>query len=167
MAHRIGSPQNGATKNFTNRCAPLRSVSPFRMRVLLAASSIPLLALASSCGSVRNNLEGPAATVRIEKHAPSLDTFESLGEVFCEAGTTFVSVASNLRACQNDLRNAAYKLGATMVVVESELLGVEGCERCVSMSGTAYKQASAATDQEMQADAPKTNTFRESRPDPQ
>ena len=132
-------------------------MTPFPMRILLAASSILLLALTSSCGSVRNNLESPAAAVRIENQAPSLDEFESLGEVFCEAGTTFVSVASNLRTCRNDLRNAAHKLGATLVVVESELLGVEGCERCVSMSGTAYKNENRASAQEQQADTPKAN----------
>lgn len=139
-------------------------MTPFPLRILLAASSIAVLVVTSSCGSVRNNLESPAAAIRIEKQAPSLDEFESLGEVFCEAGTTFVSVASNLRACRNDLRNAAYKLGATMVVVESELLGVEGCERCVSMSGTAYKKESRASAQEPQADTPKANASDSSDP---
>jgi hypothetical protein len=110
------------------------------MRVSLAARLIPVIALACACGSLPNNLQSEAAAVRIQKAAPSLEQFESLGEVFCEAGATFVRVASNMRACRNELRNEAYKLGASLIVVEIELLGVEGCENCISMFATAYKE---------------------------
>lgn len=85
-------------------------------------------------------LESDATEVRIQKQAPAIADYESLGEVFCEFGANFVVVTNNVRACRNDLKNQAHRLGATLVVVETEILGTSGCGNCVSMFGTAYKE---------------------------
>tara|TARA_R110002095_G_scaffold21740_3_gene23534 strand:+ start:355 stop:780 length:426 start_codon:yes stop_codon:yes gene_type:complete len=117
------------------------------MHATLSYFFIGLAAFACSCGGSPVALQTQAASIRLQKQAPSIDEFEPLGEVSCEFGANFGSTADNVRACRNDLRNKAHQLGATLVAIETEVLGTDGCANCVSMFATAYKPTHTAQEQ--------------------
>ncbi len=101
-----------------------------------------------ACGSPQTTIHSEAAgLVRIQKQLPQSTELQVLGEVSCEYGANFGTVAANIASCRNDLRNKAHAKGASVVVVESESLGNAACPNCVTMFGTAYAEPTASEEQ--------------------
>lgn len=93
------------------------------------------------CGSAPVIQKG-AEVVRISNYYSDSSHLVRVGEVECDFGINGRLTSTNVKYCRTELKNKAYTMGANLVVIDSQSIGNPGCANCVSMLGTAYKDAS-------------------------
>jgi len=107
------------------------------VRVAFALTTALTLVGMLGCGGAQ--LTPEAARVEWYTDRPDGD-WQMLGDLQCQRGHNFVSAGSNVSYCRNTLRNRAAEMGADIIVVSSEQIGMGECGNCVLFVGTAYRQ---------------------------
>lgn len=69
-----------------------------------------------------------------------LEAYDAVGTVECPKGSNYRKLQTNIRQCQNHLRNRAMELQGDLIVITSQALGPGDCGNCVVMFGTAYRR---------------------------
>lgn len=103
----------------------------------------------ASCMGLSVNLDENAKKVSIQ-HEPLQSKqvqFKKVKFITCDLGSNARSYSSNIRACENFLRNETARIGGDLFVVESKEDGASGsygrtCNNCVVVSGWAYQKKS-------------------------
>ncbi|MEQ8453694.1 MAG: DUF4156 domain-containing protein [Sandaracinaceae bacterium] len=105
-------------------------------RTIIAAS---LLMLLPACGAGVAGLNPGAERVEWHSQRPE-GNLQMVGDLQCQRGQNFRDPGSNVTDCRNTLRNEAAAMGAEVLVVSTEQIGMGDCANCVLMSGTAYRR---------------------------
>lgn len=93
----------------------------------------------TGCAAVELSEAGRGVSLVGTRYQPKLEAFELVGSVSASC-TSRYSRASNLEACQHEIRNEAAAKGANLVVIESRTLGRWWCDACVKLEGKAYRR---------------------------
>jgi len=102
---------------------------------------IPLFILAAmiltSCASTALSPAGGHVLIVQSMSVSEMQGYRNLGSLTCEHGWNFRRAFTNVNSCKNELRNETADMGGSVFLIETWLVGANGCANCVEMEGSA------------------------------